>query len=166
MDKEQSVCFTGHRLISDEILPSLLSALYTCVLELYLEGKKDFICGGAVGFDTYAAECVLAMRERFPDISLSLFLPCRDQTCRWESLDALRRYKDILGKATRVNYVSDFYTDSCMHERNRLMVDSSSVCVAYFNNRRGGTAYTVNYAEKKGLRLINLCNDTQQLHFM
>jgi len=42
-----------------------------------------------------------------------------------------------------------------MHKRNRHLVDNSSVCVCYLNKENGGTAYTVDYAGKKGLELIN-----------
>lgn len=165
MDREKSVCFTGHRIIPAAEKASLLSALYSAVMDLYLEGYNSFICGGAMGFDTLAAECVLAMKERFPEISLSLFLPCRDQTEKWDSLASLKKYKEILGAADSVEYISDFYTDTCMHDRNRHMVDSSSVCVAYLNSVKGGTAYTVKYAEKQGLRIINLAKAPDQLYF-
>ena len=53
-------------------------------------------------------------------------------------------------------YVSRQYTRGCMHERNRHLVDNSSVCVCYLNRESGGTAYTVDYAKKQGLEIINL----------
>ena len=31
-----------------------------------------------------------------------------------------------------------------------------SVCVCYLNRESGGTAYTVRYAKRKGLEIINL----------
>lgn len=150
-------------MIPEDVLPELLQDLYSAVMKLYLKGYTHFICGGAVGFDTLAADCVLAMRERFPEITLSLFLPCRDQTQKWNSLTDLKKYKEILGKADEVRYVTDFYTEICMHERNRLMADFSDVCVAYMRTARGGTAYTVKYANSRGLTVINLCDPHQQL---
>ena len=42
-----------------------------------------------------------------------------------------------------------------MHERNRFMADNSDVLIAvYDGSEKGGTAYTVNYAKKKGLDVI------------
>ena len=38
------------------------------------------------------------------------------------------------------------------------MVDSSAVCIAYCTRKTGGTAYTVRYALKKGLQVINLAD--------
>ena len=156
MEKEKTVCFTGHRKIPNETKAALLSQLYSTVLQLILEGYESFICGGAVGSDTLAAECVLSMKERYPEIKLILALPCRDQTVKWEDLGDLMKYKDVLGKADCVEYMQSFYSEGCMHKRNRWMVDHSDVCVAYLTNRRGGTAYTCNYANKNDVRLINL----------
>lgn len=155
--KDKAVCFTGHRIIAGEELHALHARLYQAVLSLVGEGYDTFISGGAMGFDMEAAECVLSIKERCPDIHLHLFLPCRDQTSRWENTALLARYKTILGMADSVRYVSDFYTDGCMFERNRQMVDVSSVCVSYMrHSRSGGTGYTVRYAAKKGLRIINI----------
>ena len=156
MEREKTACFTGHRAISQKIRPALLSELYSTVMHLILEGYDSFICGGAVGFDTMAAECVLSMKERYPEIKLILALPCRDQTVKWDDLGDLTKYKEILGKADVVEYVQPFYSEGCMHKRNRWMVDHSSVCIAYLTSKRGGTAYTCNYANKCNLTLINL----------
>lgn len=40
--------------------------------------------------------------------------------------------------------------------KNRHLVDNSSVCVAYLTRSGGGTAYTVEYAKKHGLKVINI----------
>ena len=53
-------------------------------------------------------------------------------------------------------YTSQAYTAGCMHKRNRHLVDNSSVCVCYLTKDSGGTAYTVRYARKRGLEVINL----------
>jgi hypothetical protein len=43
-----------------------------------------------------------------------------------------------------------------MHKRNRHLVDNSSACIAYLTESKGGTAYTVDYAEKHGLTVFNI----------
>lgn len=43
-----------------------------------------------------------------------------------------------------------------MLERNRHLVNSSSVCVCYLTKDTGGTAYTVKDAKQKGLQITNL----------
>ena len=167
MNRNKTVCFTGHRRIPKNEKNEISGDLYSAVCKLILEGYENFICGGAVGFDTLAAECVLSFKARFPEIRLILALPCRDQTMRWEDLDDLARYKRILGEADSVEYITPFYTDGCMLERNRWMVDHSAVCVDYLTSNRGGTAYTARYAAENGLRLINIATgeETEQLKF-
>lgn len=157
MDKNVTAFFTGHRVIPEKELPAVRYGLYNAAIKLYLnEGYRNFICGGAIGFDTEAAECVIAMKERFPDVTLSLYLPCRDQTLKWNDPEQLAKYKMILGASDTVTYVSPFYTNTCMMERNRRMADDSSVCIAYRTHSGGGTDYTVRYAGSKGIRIINI----------
>lgn len=54
-------------------------------------------------------------------------------------------------------YISENYTNDCMHKRNRHLVDFSGYCIAYLNKNSGGTAYTVNYACQNDLEIVNLC---------
>ena len=62
----------------------------------------------------------------------------------------------MLFRSDKVVYTARQYTRGCMFKRNRHLVDNSSVCVCYLTKDSGGTAYTVDYAEKKGLEIINL----------
>ncbi len=167
MEREKTVFFTGHRKIENSAMADLRHDLYSTVCSLILQGYDSFICGGALGFDTEAANCVLSFKSKFPHVKLILALPCYDQTMKWDDLGDLSEYKRILGEADSVEYMQQFYTEGCMHERNRWMADHSSVCVAYLKSRRGGTAYTYKYASKKGLRLFNLATgeETEQLSF-
>ena len=57
-----------------------------------------------------------------------------------------------------VEYVQESYTSGCMHERNRRLVDSAELCVAYCEHSGGGTAYTVAYALKNEKELINIAD--------
>jgi len=153
--RNQTCCFTGHRRIPPEVLPSLAAQLEKTVRELIQTGIRFFGAGGALGFDTLAAETVLRLRGEFPHIRLILVLPCRDQTRGWPREDAAR-YERILTQADSVVYVDRQYTPGCMHKRNRRLVDHSSVCVAYCTRATGGSAYTVDYARGQGVRVILL----------
>ena len=149
-------CFTGHREIEkghepyfDEVLTSILS-------KLIVYGVTDFRAGGALGFDTVAAESVLKMRNDNPDIKLFLCLPCPDQAAKWPYRDQAL-YRQILDKCNGYTYAEPRYTLGCMHKRNRQLVDGADFCVAYYDGKSGGgTAYTVKYAEAQGVPVINL----------
>ena len=70
--------------------------------------------------------------------------------------DIIAEYERIMKAADKVTYTSEQYYSGCMHKRNRHLVDNSSVCVCYLTESTGGTAYTVEYAHKNNLTVINL----------
>ena len=80
---DKTVCFTGHRQIEKSVLPILAQQLETVLRQLIGEGCRYFGAGGALGFDTLAAQTVLRLREEFPHIRLILVLPCQDQVKNW-----------------------------------------------------------------------------------
>ena len=133
----------------------LARRLKTTLVHLIEDGYLYFGAGGALGFDTLAAQTVLSLRAEYPQIKLILVLPCLLQTRGWSACD-IEIYEDIKSKADKVVYTSQEYTRGCMHKRNRHLVNNSSVCVCYWTESTGGTAYTVDYAQTKNLTVINL----------
>jgi len=111
--------------------------------------------GGALGFDTLAAEAVIRLQRTRPQVKLILVLPSPDQTRGWSSGN-VRRYEAIRARANKVMYVASTYGPGCLFERNRRLVDGSGICLCYLTAETGGTAYTVRYARKQGLPVINL----------
>lgn len=158
-EKSFTCCFTGHRIITGESKIYVFNRLCDTVRELYLQGITNFVSGGALGFDTLAAFAVLHLKRKFPKIKLTLALPCRDQDSRWSHADR-ETYRKILDAADEIICLNESYCTGCMHQRNRLMVNLSSVCVAYCTKASGGTAYTLSLAESEGLGVINLATST------
>ena len=153
--KEKTCCFTGHRVIPPETLPTLADGLDRTLRRLIQRGIRYFGAGGALGFDTLAAEAVLGLKKAYPHIRLILVLPCPEQTRGWAEKD-IRHYEAVLSRADKVVYTSAHYGPGCMHRRNRRLVDGSGVCVAYCTRAAGGSAYTVDYARRQGVSVINL----------
>lgn len=153
--KEYTCCFTGHRKIAPAQQMIVAERLCDTVEKLIRGGFTEFLAGGALGFDTMAAQCVLSLKEKYPHIKLVLALPCVTQTKGWSAEDVWI-YENIKQQADKVVYTSQESARGCMFKRNRYLVDHSSVCVAYLTGNKGGTAYTVAYANQKGLNVINL----------
>lgn len=153
--RNRTVCFTGHRKIPPEQIDTLAQRLKEILIELIKDGYLYFGAGGALGYDTLAAQTVLELKKQYPNVKLILVLPCLSQTRGWSTRD-IEVYEDIKNKADKVVYTSQEYTKGCMHKRNRHLVDNSSVCVCYLTESTGGTAYTVDYARKNNLTVINL----------
>ena len=153
--KEGICCFTGHRIIADEALLRLPQLLEETIARLVASGITVFRAGGAVGFDTIAALKVLEQKKKYPFLRLELYLPCRDQAKGWNGVNQ-SAYRYVMERADSVTFLYETYVHGCMHARNRALVEGADVCVAYCLSETGGTAYTVSYAQKKGLRLIRL----------
>jgi uncharacterized phage-like protein YoqJ len=150
-----TVCFTGHRTFSHAALSALPQLLQDTLTELIQSGYDTFRTGGALGFDTMAALKVLELKTKFPHVQLHLYLPCRDQDKLWNA-DEQHLYEQILARADAIHYTTDTYTKGCMLQRNREMIDGSAICIAYFDGHGGGTAYSYGYANRRGVKVINL----------
>ncbi len=153
--RDMTCCFTGHRQLPVYELDVLQARLERTLRRLIRDGFTYFGAGGAKGFDTLAAQTVLSLREEFDHIRLILVLPCEHQTDGWTP-EEKAVYEGIKRRADKVVYISKEYTEDCMKRRNRHLVDNSAVCVAYLTEYGGGTGYTVQYAEKRGVDVINI----------
>lgn len=151
----KTCAFTGHRDIPAHHLSQLTLQLDAAITAFYGLGCRAFYAGGARGFDTLAAERVLAFKKRHEDVALHLILPCRDQMRGWSAPD-LFRAKAILEKADSVRYLQNNYTPDVMAARNRALIAAAEGCVAYVSRPQSGGGQTLRLAEKKGIPVINL----------
>ena len=158
IQKENACCFTGHRILSATMRENLGEKLEQMLLILTEQGITDFICGGARGFDTLAAQMVLEIREDMPQVRLILALPCREQAKLWNEKEHAE-WEAILRQADEVIYTAEEYSTGCMMQRNRFMVDNSDICVYYLTNMRSGTCKTVQYALEQEKNLINILEE-------
>ena len=152
---EKACCLTGHREIPPEDFPEITRRLEVTLIQLIEKGYLYFGTGGALGFDTLAAQTVLKLQTAYPYIKLILVLPCENQVEYWKQEDKLI-YEAIKAKADKVVYTSKAYFRGCMHKRNRHLVDNSSCCICYLTKETGGTAYTVHYAKEKLRTVYNV----------
>ncbi len=150
------VCsFTGHRQIKNEHKKELSSLVLKAINYAYSKGVRTFMCGGAVGFDTYAAREVINFRISHPEVSLILVLPCIEQDRLWSEAER-DAYSYTLSVANEVIYVSDEYTKDCMRKRNARLASEADILISYVANSRSGAAQTVRMAEKLGKEIYNL----------
>lgn len=160
----QSCCFTGHRQIPAAHLPPLTVCLDAAIRALYAEGVRSFYAGGAMGFDTLAAERVLLLRERCPDVRLCLLLPCRTQCQGWPA-EARARYQAVLRASDSYRYLRQDYSAEAMFHRNAMLVGLADACIAYATNPRSGAGQTLRAAEKKGCFTMNLATRIENFVF-
>ena len=119
------------------------------------QGYTDFVCGMALGTDTWAAEAVLEIQrtlEGIKEVRLHAYLPFEGQDQRWNARDR-RRYRAILEKCNSVTVTSAQYLPDCMERRNRAMIHRAEKLIAVFDGKSGGTQKTVLMAHQKGIEI-------------
>jgi uncharacterized phage-like protein YoqJ len=141
--------FTGHRVLTEEFDEKLL---FDCIKNLIENGVDTFYCGMAVGFDLIAAQCVIDLKIDYPYLKLIACIPCEGQERYFEE-DEKTVYQEVLSKCSSVIVLSKKYYKGCMQVRDQYMVDNSDVLVAFLRCNKGGTHYTVSYAEKKNKQI-------------
>lgn len=141
----KTCAFTGHRELGYDFSAK---AFEKEIAELIERGAEIFYNGMARGFDLFAAETVVKLKKKYPQIKLVACVPCLEQEKGFSERDKTR-YKKILSKADKKVVLSEYYYSGCMLARNRYMADRADVLVAYCKKQTGGTAYTVEYFRKK-----------------
>ena len=163
-EKHQACFFTGHRDIvgvdaedTERLQETMRGWLDRQVESMVYQGFSTFLCGGARGFDLLAAASVLHAKQTYhPTLRLILLLPGREQTRGWNERD-LALHLAVLQRA-EAYYLQQDYDRSCMHRRNRLLVDCAITGVAYYDEKkeRSGTGMTVRYAAGCGVPMVFL----------
>ena len=157
-----TACFTGHRCQNlpwgfnenDERCLTMKLILQSEILKALNKGYRTFICGMALGFDMICANVVLNLKSRYPDIKMVGALPCKTQDRKWSEKDR-QKYRELLNRLDDIRCVYEEYIGAeCMLERNRFMVNNSSLLIALFSGRPGGTKSTIDYARQQGLDIV------------
>ena len=147
--KRYICAFTGHRpqklsISKNEVYKFLSEEIY----KAHKDGYYIFMSGMADGVDMWAADIVLSYRASHSDVKLVCVLPYNKQVKKYSENER------ILAEADYVKIVSEKYTPDCFYKRNRWMVDNSSRIIAVCNDDKSGTAYTIEYAKRKGIEVI------------
>ena len=157
--KERTCCFTGHRTIPADKIDSITAKTEIKIRELVLkQGIRYFGVGGAIGYDTLAAQILFRLRETdFPQIKVILVYPFDGFTNLWAD-EQKATYAWLLPKYDKVVCVAPKGSREAYLARDRHLVDNSSFCICYCTRKSGGTAYTVRYALSKGCAVYNVAD--------
>lgn len=157
---QTTVSFTGHRDYKGDD-----SRLEYIIEQLYTEGFRTFMSGMAEGFDLAAAEAVLRIKQRLPEICLVCVIPFEGHIATMNRENS-KRYDNICSAADKIITLSSTYTYDVYNLRNDYLVDNASVIVSYYCGKaRSGTGYTIARALKRRIRTINLYADGEQIRF-
>lgn len=145
----KTCAFSGHRILNKFFNKEVIKKT---IRSLIKDGYDTFLNGMAVGFDAECFNVLLEIRKT-ENIKIIACIPCPEQPCKF-SEEQKKQYSKMLEIADDKIIISEKYTSNCMKKRNKFMVDNCSVLVTYLKRDFGGTKFTVDYAEKKGIKII------------
>ena len=106
-------------------------------------------CAAPLWYEGAVRQALLRLKGEYP-VRLVACIPCADQSERFSAAQRAR-YDALLSACDERVVLHERYENGCMFERNRYMVDRADLLLAYYTGRRGGTKYTVGYAERRGI---------------
>lgn len=159
-----AVCISGHR---PEKLPTgtpllMMQSLLFREIETAIEDGADaFYVGMARGTDLWAADMILHLRRKHPQITLHAVVPFADRVQKLTGAE-LFHVSAVLDAADSVVTLSEHYYKGCYRDRNQYMVARSQRLIALAADARSGTGQTIHMAKRAGLELRILSPETAQ----
>ena len=158
--RSRRVAFTGYRPQkmpfgfdeTDDRCVDFKLRLYNTIESLIDQGYRHFISGGALGMDMFAAEAVLELKDKYPDITLEMVSPFDGQTAKWPP-QYQRRHDWLFDQADIVTATGHAYTKGAFFTRNRYMVNNADILLAAYDGQPGGTQMTIQYARQAGIQV-------------
>lgn len=162
-DRGACVRFTGHRpgKLPEEsnLKETLCERIEAETIKAYGEGKRFFLHGMMAGLDILAAETVLQVKKDHPEIQLVSVAPYHHnffKSKEWEP-GWIRRARIVAARSDYGLSLSENYYSGVYYDRNRWLVDHSSLVIGYCSPfARGGTRYTLDYAERQYIPTVNI----------
>ena len=155
--KSKTCCFSGPRILPKENIKQTVIRLDCEIDRLICQGVTDFISGGVLGFDLIVTSLIVVKREIGRNIRLIFALPYKNHDIHWNA-DQRKLYRSLLTEADEIVYVSEENYNGCIKKHSRYIVDHSSFCLCAFPHPYKETNYTIKYALKEGMQMINTVN--------
>ena len=103
-----------------------------------------------------AGRCVLALKDKYPHVTLGCAVPFEGQSNRWSDWDR-KEYISLLALADKIEILSATGGYNAYYFRNQWMVNQSSRLIAIYDGKSGGgTGHTVRCAAKAGLTFVRI----------
>lgn len=148
-------CFTGSRAFPWKEESSqhrdVLRQLDAAILQAIELGATHFLCGNAIGVDTWAAELLIRQKKQHPELFLEIALPFASHNEREFACCAVCQLADwvhVVGNAK--------CRRAAFYQRDRYLVDHSGLLIAVESLVFGGTARTVQMARAKDIPILRI----------
>lgn len=154
------VCFIGHRNIYENIREKIKETVENEIKN----GCKFFTMGTHGEFDKMALSVCRELRHIYKEIKIEVIITS------FKSIEPIIDHDEIFGDEKYTPYedvetimynIEEEHYKRQIIASNRQMIDSCDTLICYVNKKHNpsGAKLAMNYAERKGLRIINLYNE-------
>ncbi len=149
---ESKTAFIGHRQVfyTDKVKERLQTVIEQCIAD----GCSHFLIGTHGDFDQMALNACRTARKVHPDIKIEVILTSYHTIEKKDSLDYVP-YQDV---ETTIFDIEHLHFKQQITESNKQMIDKCDTLICYVDKAHNpsGAKKAMNYAKRKGLRIINL----------
>ncbi len=153
------ICFIGHR----NFLPiDIEERLINVIKNVIDSGYNSFIIGSHGEFDRMALLACKFLRRTYKNIDIEVAITSVTQInpiIIEDELGVWRSYNHIFEDVKTIMYdIEEEYFKKRITVSNRIMIDNCDTIICYVNPNkyRSGAKTALNYAKRKGLKIINL----------
>lgn len=141
--KNKTVVIIGHSVV-DNLNGNDVSEQ---IEQLINNGYSHFLCGGMGQFDMLCARCLFLLKKKYLNVKSFLVIPY---------LTASVQNSNYFDEIIYPDGFEKYHYKSAIVQRNRYMVNKSSLAFCYVSYNFGGAIKTYDYAKKQGLVIINM----------
>lgn len=143
--------FIGHRQVAARNIRERLAEAICAEIEL---GCKSFTMGTHGEFDSLALSACRQLKKEHKDLEIEVAITSLNKLKRYGEL-GLRLYADV---KTVMYDIEDAHFKRQIILSNRQMIDGCNTLICYVDTsvRGSGARLALNYAESKGLKIVNV----------
>ena len=153
----RKTAFIGHReIFSEDIDARLIAAVETEIGD----GCKSFTMGTHGQFDALALWACRQLRKKYRELEIEVVLTSLNATVKDSEWDDVP-YADV---NTVMYDIEEAHFKQRITLSNRQMIDTCDTLICYVNEKesRSGAKTAMRYANRKGLKIVNLWRDQDQ----
>ncbi len=156
-NKNQNCCFITQSNVPYSKYNSHLIKFKRIITLLIKKGVVNFYIWGVLGFDMTAGKAILELKQEYPQIKLTVFVPYKYNRKKWTFEDR-KLFDDIKNGCDTFIYIDNIFKRRCKYMRIKHLFLHCDNCISYITKYNMSiTAYMIQRAkQEEDLRVYNL----------
>ncbi len=111
-----------------------------------------FISGMSIGTDILAAQIVLDLKKKYPQITLECAIPFENQAAYWSEANR-EQYFNIAAACDKETLIQKHYTKKCILKLSYYMLKSADYAIAFWNNASDANIESIKFSKKHEIQI-------------